>query len=483
LIARNLIDANFNVISSESLLLSSSAKVSFIVANIKLLLEPFEDVFKAEIIHFLSQSEKIPKAEFENFMQRNISPNEKMQQFSKFIKSEFDGFNHSTLTNLTIYEICEKIIIAFKLNSEVDPYLQFFLDNVLEFSIKQNSNISDFINWWEEKKHKLSIIVPEGLNAINIMTIHKSKGLEFPVVIYPFASDKAKSTKKNLWTDFNDSELPELNTILLPTNKSLEQTRFSDIYADEINKSLLDAINMLYVVMTRPTNRLYIISSTPSKTASDINSIPNVLAYYLKAKNIWNTEQATYNFGNKENFISENIINNKKQMKSFISANWRDKILLSTQAPESWDIEEPSKNQEWGNLIHLALSKIGDYTDLENALDDLFQQGIIDDSEKSELSQKLSQALSKPEIRVFFEKACELKNEIDILLPNGKTFRPDRVILEKDKAIIIDYKTGAASESHKNQLEKYANTLSEMGYSNIEKHIIYIDKEVSLVSF
>ena len=369
------------------------------------------------------------------------------------------------------------------MNSDIDPYLQFFLDNVLEFSIKHSSNISDFIDWWEENKHKLSIIVPEGLDAINIMTIHKAKGLEFPVVIYPFATDKASNTKKNLWTEFQDEQLPDLNTILLPTSALLEETRFSELYNEEKNKSLLDSINILYVVMTRPTNRLYIISSSPAKTTSNINSIPNTLKFYLKTKELWEQEQDVYEFGEKEIFTSETVSDNKHQLKSFISTNWKEKILLSTKAPESWNVEEPSKNQEWGNLIHLVLSRISDYTDLGSVLEDLFQQGIIDEEEKNILLQKLQQLLSKPEIKVFFEKGLNIKNEIDILLPNGKTIRPDRVILENKKAIIIDYKTGTANESHKSQLEKYANTLTEMGYSDIEKHLIYIDENIRLDSF
>ncbi|MCF8297276.1 MAG: UvrD-helicase domain-containing protein [Saprospiraceae bacterium] len=480
-IARNLITANFNVISSESLLLSSSPKVSFIIACIKFLLEPNEDVIKTEIINFLSQTKKIQKTEFESFILKNSSTNKKQQLFIKKIEDNFNGFSFTRLKNLTIYEICEELIRIFNLNSDVDPYLQFFLDNALEFSIKNNSNISDFVDWWEESKNKLSIIVPEGLDAVNIMTIHKAKGLQFPAVIYPFASDKLKSTKSNLWTDFNDDELSELTTILLPTNKSLEETQFSELYTDERNKSLIDLINMLYVVMTRPTDRLYIISSTPSKTP-DINSIPNALAYFLNSKELWEQNLENYEFGIKQNFSSEKIMSENYSLNSFISADWKTKILLSTQAPESWDIEDPSRNQEWGNLIHLVLSKIIDYSESENVLENLFQQGIIDKNEKSALTEKLKQIFSKAEIKVFFDKGLNIKNEIDILLPNGKTFRPDRVILEKEKAIIIDYKTGQALESHKNQLDKYADFLLEMGYSNIEKHLIYIDKDIELVT-
>lgn len=481
-IARNLIAADFNVISSESLLLSTSPKVSFIISFIKFLLEPNDEVIKTEIINFLSKTNKISETEFISFL-IDSSEKEQLKVFIKFIENNFDGFSYSLLKNLTNYEICEELIRIFNLNSDVDPYLQFFLDNVLEFSIKNNSNISDFVDWWEESKNKLSIIVPEGLNAVNIMTIHKAKGLQFPVVIYPFASEKAKNTKNNLWTDFSDRELPGLNTILLPTSKSLEETQFSELYADERSKSLLDLINTLYVVMTRPTDRLYIISSTPSKSFTEINSIPNALAYYLNAKDLWIQEQETYEFGIKQNFISEKTKDVNYTLKSFISADWKNKILLSIKAPESWDIEDPSKNQDWGNLIHLVLSKITDYSESENVLENLFQQGIIDKEQISSISEKLEQLFSYPEIKVFFEQGLITKNEIDILLPNGKTFRPDRVILEKEKAIIIDYKTAKPIESHKNQLDKYAGTLFEMGFLNIEKYIIYIEKSIKLVSF
>jgi len=187
-------------------------------------------------------------------------------------------------------------------------------------------------------------------------------------------------------------------------------------------------------------------------------------------------------FGTKSNSkISEKNKENTYNLKSFISQDWRKKILLSTKATDTWDVEDPNKNLKWGNIFHYALSKINTYEDVEKSINLLFFEGVIDNDEKEELSNKLNQLLSKPEIRIFFEKGLEIKNEADILLQDGKTYRPDRIIISDKKAIVIDYKTGKIEKHHIEQIKNYAKSLSEIGYEDIQKFLIYIDDDIKLL--
>ncbi|MCD4730799.1 MAG: UvrD-helicase domain-containing protein, partial [Bacteroidales bacterium] len=279
LIAADLLENKINVISSESLLLVNSPTIRFLIAVIKSLLNYKDKIAQTEVISYLSKTQRLKGKLQDNLSGFGIvdfkkgDKNPGINFFEKLAVHDFT-LNKYTLLNLTLYDLCEELIRIFKLNKIADPYLQFFLDAVIKLTSEQNQEVNEFLDWWEENKGKISIIVPEGINAVQVMTIHKAKGLEFPVVIYPFATERHRRTKDKLWVDFEDKEIPKLKVALVNTSKSLLETQYEAAYLEEDSKSILDLINLLYVVFTRPVNRLYVFTSQPPQKSDAAESVP-----------------------------------------------------------------------------------------------------------------------------------------------------------------------------------------------------------------
>jgi len=160
-----------------------------------------------------------------------------------------------------------------------------------------------------------------------------------------------------------------------------------------------------------------------------------------------------------------------------ISNDWKKNIILSTSAPDIWDVENPDKNLEWGNLVHFVLSRINSFEDLTLVIENLRDEGILDTSEVENLFNVMNELFSDLTIAQFFKPGLTIKNEAEIIMPEGFSYRPDRIIIDGKSATVVDYKTGKKEEKHRTQINKYARILKEMGYEDVRRYLLYIDME------
>ena len=186
------------------------------------------------------------------------------------------------------------------------------------------------------------------------------------------------------------------------------------------------------------------------------------------------SESYPYIIGEKD--VNSNLNQKKENIflkKDIENQNWRNKLIINNSSSDFWDIENPQQKKDWGKLLHYTLSKIYFKDQVFEIINDVYQKGLCDLSEKNKLEKVITDLFTDPNIVYFFSKDWKVNTEKEILLSSGKTYIPDRIQFRDNQVVIIDYKTGKKEDHHKEQIVKYSTVLKDMGYANISLYLIY----------
>lgn len=473
-IAEFLNEHSISVISSETLLLSQSKKVQFIVNLLAFSMNSEDDQLKLQIFDFLAEEYLVPEETHQTILQ-NLPKNG--AEFFHWLLDHHVQFDMEQLKRLSLYESVEYIIKSFSLVEKSDAYIQFFLDFVFETAQKTSNSLNDFLDKWDQKKDKLSIVVPETDNAVQIMTIHKSKGLEFPVVIYPFANSELQDTRNdNLWLDINDENIPV--TYVSASQKMLNwNENAAAAYNDLIYKNELDTLNVLYVACTRAAQQLYILSNYHDKPKSSPN-ISDLLTNYLRSAGKW-TDGLEYELGNSDKIIeSKKAENSSISNKHYYSSSTQNKAVhIVTRSGSLWDSKQQEAIEK-GEIAHEILARINNSADLDKAIAWAINTGMITAESKEEITALISEIINHAELKHYYSSETKNLNEKEIITTESKRLRPDRININGKNITIIDYKTGGFVDTHKKQVSNYAQALIKMGYKVDKCLLVYTNNPI-----
>ncbi len=478
LLANFLSENGIPIISSESLLLKNSSEVSFLISLLRLMENPNDHEAAYEVLLFLG-TEAEDKHDF-------ISKN--MDSIWQLLSTDY-GFHSNRLKELPVFNIIETAIVQFELAPKAPAFLTFLMDEVLVVEKREGPGIHSFLRYWEQKKDNLSIAAPDSINAVKIMTIHKAKGLEFPIVLFPFANavinDQRK--KKKSWVKASEEDMDlGLETFLISTKQEMLQYNetSAEAYLDEIKKTELDAFNVLYVALTRAKKGLFVISEKAKEigTLEQASSYAHLFQYFLNEKGFPINEKGHYTFGElSENQLPVNQPTQESQYIPYITRQKNDAgFTISTRSVRLWD-EKQQAAIEMGNLIHFALSYVFTADDVAPVLENLQAQGHFNEEQAPGIRQKINAVVNHPQLKDYYSDSYQILNEREILTVDGTSLRPDRLAISGNEVTIIDYKTGKPSPSHKEQLAQYADELKAMDFEIKHTIIVYIDHEIKPV--
>jgi ATP-dependent exoDNAse (exonuclease V) beta subunit len=475
-----------SVMSSETLLLDNSPKVRFIINILKLIVQPENNELKIAVLSFLVEQNAIKNKH--EFFKNSLSIS-KEKLFKSF---EALGYfiDYNKLIQCSLFELVETLIRAFKLVPNSDAYVQYFMDEVLDFTRKRQADFSSFLEYYDSKKTKLSIVTPQGLDAVQIMTIHKSKGLEFPVVIFPYAELNIYAEKDpKEWFNLDSNTFNGFNHTLLNYSKQFEH--FGDtgntIYKKHQSELELDNLNLLYVALTRPIEQLFIISKKDISAKGTVNEITysGFFINYLKHIGRWEDNTLNYSFGQEKKHGGEQEDTSTiiEELDYISVPKENHNIRIVTNSGYLWDTAQ-EKAIEKGNLIHHILSFIKTIDDIDIVIQNFTNDVSFNQNQILELESIVRDIVNHKQLAKYFNSKDIIYNERDIISQSGNIIRPDRLnINAKNEVIILDYKTGNEDPKHVAQLENYKNILKEMEFSVVKCILVYINEAIEVKEF
>ena len=486
-IAVRLLSESIDVVSSESLLLSSSAKVNFLVSLLRVMHNPMDNLSVSTVLIYFHQH-FVNDMALHGFLEtyRLASQNKSVwKSLENLLKQYHVNLNFNTLTTYSLFDLNEELMRIFGLNQAADPFVIFYLEAVNEFVAKRSADVAGFLDWWDEYGIRKSITVPDQLNAVKVMTIHKSKGQEFPVVIYPFADEDDKVKPNTLvWVENKDKNNNSMPAVPVQLSKNhLAGSSYEYMYENEKAKVILDLLNLCYVALTRAEERLYVLSK--DKEMPNFNTFGGLLIEFLKSKKLWNASKKMYEFGEippvklpEKNGDAES---RNASLNTLTSANWFNRVLIKPESAMIWDENMMENSLLWGNMIHKVLSEMNTADDAENAVANQVAQGFLSSEDAGKVSLYIYNMMAREDIREFFAAGQKTVTEIEIITPDNKVYRPDRIVFKDDKPVIIDFKTGKEDKKHQEQVQNYGKLIEEITGKATLQVLIYLQEKPKVV--
>ena len=348
-------------------------------------------------------------------------------------------------------------------------FIQSFMDDILEWTSIHGNDLRQYLKHWEESK--IAISSPNDPNAIRITTVHKSKGLAFPIVIFPFAEKVGLFKEDTLWCHLDsDAEMGESFDSIFPIvlGKSYGDSFFSESLKNEMEMQRIDNLNIFYVCLTRARKEMHIIAKNPPKSLIDGKSSPNDLSQLLYLY----CEQNGYTFGS--------------------PYRWNEASKKEDSEIEEFDAEYETygMNPEACSKRFIASSDAWDYFSEEGIgqskrLRGIEQHALLSKIRTSDDAPEVLRSIEPQTRELLLERISahsewfspELKtlNEVSIIDSFGNTNRPDRVLVdEKGGVTVIDFKFGEEDEKYSGQVRRYMRLFREMGYGEVSGYIWYV---------
>ena len=488
---------HLSVVSDEAFRLDASQAICMLIDALRYLSNPEDKVACASLMMNYESGIKKQGGDWDSLL--TAKPEEALPE--AFVTGM------ETLRLMPLYELLEELFSLFEMKriEEQDAYLFSFFDAVTEYLQNNSSDLDAFIRYWNETLCNKTI--PSGeMDGIRILSIHKSKGLEFHTVLIPYCDWKLENETNNqlIWCSPTEAPFSTLDIVPVNYSSTMAESVYRQNYLDERLQLWVDNLNLLYVAFTRAGKNLIFWCKKGQKgTMSELlaNALPQVAA--REGDENWDEKEPYENgelcpskyTGTDEHLpdppkTSANRLAQKPDKLPVHMESMRHDIEFR-QSNRSADFiqgvdEEESDNRfiNRGRLLHTLFSAIETEKDIDNAIDQLVFEGIIGKPETEESIRELTHhAFSLPQVQDWYSGNWHLFNECDIIWQERgelHTRRPDRVMMRGNEIVVKEFKIGKQNKKYNKQVQGYMQLLTRMGYlkENIKGYLWYVEEDL-----
>ncbi|MBN1822419.1 MAG: UvrD-helicase domain-containing protein [Prolixibacteraceae bacterium] len=492
---------NPEIISNESLFLNSSKGVIFVTQVISHLVNPEDKLVKAGILNeykvflYPELSKKGKDIVYKTIDEKGQaafnfagSGNQVIPWLDTNFESEFDTIFkplieilRTNILNSSIDEAITYICKTFNLfDLEEDlPFLQGLIDQSAQIKTNISNDLSNFLLWWDEKGEKLSVNVNDDADAIRILTIHKSKGLEFKAVLIPFFDwSLSWNSPPTLWCKPTVEPFDQLPLVPAKAVDLMKKSIFYNDYFEEKLNSYIDNLNLIYVAFTRAVSVLYVNAQLPEKKNDQVEVFLFDVLEKIASPESWNRKETNtktvFSLGTLEVNKREAIkIKKEVYLKNYSFFEFNSRLKLRTETDDFFS-ESGLTDKNLGKLLHEILAGIETAKNVETSCLEAFKMQKINADEYKIMTRWIKELLENPEVKDWFSGNYKVFTERS-LLTKDDIKRPDRIMIKNNNGIIVDYKLShVLPEIYNSQVINYANELKKTGLTEVEGYLWYL---------
>lgn len=448
-IAEHLVANGHHVVSPDGLTLQSDPTVRTAIAVLTWVHLP-DDVSAAQAVQFLAM------------LDGTTPPLPGLSHPSRRMK-DWQEAHPELHARKPLMALLNTIIRAIDADPACNAFVLGLLNEAHLFIQEHGDSATGFLDHWSRVAGRRSVSANGDDRTIRVMTVHASKGLQFPVVIVPYADMDARGPRDPIWID-SSSITEELPAALIRPGKTLEALGIPEL-VEEVELTRVDQLDLLYVAFTRPELRLYAGFDGGKKSGAGAVA-RSVLGLAPGDKQEFGTRvQAPARKPQKEEDTMALAIAERPHVPVALA--------IRLEAPSNWDPSDPDPFRSHGNAMHAVLARVRVPSDLAAAVDIEAGAWGLDASSKKDLHDKLAALLAQPALEPFFGQELDVRAEATLIDSRGRAHRPDRITSDGTITRVLDIKTGAPSQEHRDQVAFYMQLLRELGEAHVTGHLLY----------
>ncbi|WP_411811357.1 UvrD-helicase domain-containing protein [Chryseobacterium scophthalmum] len=469
-------ETNIKTISDKGLTLELSNTLLAVVEFLKWETNPKNKPHLIMMMFYLNRLGRISMPDFTLEM-KEILALEQHETIIQFIEEKYHlKLKQDHFPKFNLYNFIEYYINEFSIEHKETDFLLNFLEMLFNFTQNAGASTKEFLKYWDEEASTYTIQASENIDAIQIMTIHKAKGLEFPVVFIPMMNKNRDSEFSNWFETDEKSVLKSVNINQFNKNLEVYDEGIEKFNHENSYKNLVDRLCLQYVATTRPVEQLFFYLQKQNKTSNNLEILE-----FIQSKNLQDLDEFDL-YETHPEMLKKQISHKKSEFKTENIQTLRNEH----ENTSSIKIATPSKNYQVRNekvriglFVHELLSKINTEKDIDKVLETYVLEGQITLEEKENIKDDLKKIIHQ--YSEFFDEKWKVINEKDIMISErgiSRIYRPDRILKGDEGYIIVDFKTGMETEKNDRQIETYKSVLENLGMKVIKTQLIYIPENL-----